>query len=386
MKVLLVPSWYLTDENPTLGSFFKEQAHAILNEGVDIRVAYTELRNPKFILKDVINKKKIGFTSSIDNELKTYRHIQYNIPPRISRSMEIRFYFGIKKILSRLQIEGWTPDLIHIHSFFPAGYGVLKLHKKYNYPYILTEHSTGFSKLTYKKYQLDYLTEILQRSNRIIAVGNGLKHDLERYTNVDIEVIPNMVDCDFFQREVEVSNEQFIFFSLGYLTHKKGFDILLRAFAMSFKGKRDVLLKIGGDGEERDNLIKLCKELKIDLQVEFLGSLSRTEVATEMNKCNSFLLASRFETFGVVFIEALACGKPIIVPSIEGPKEIVTSENGLIFESGNVIDLKDKMKIMYNDSEKYNAKKIMLTCNHKYNKSVIANKLIEIYNECKYEH
>jgi L-malate glycosyltransferase len=382
MKVLMIPSWYFSDERHTLGSFFREQALAVLEEGVDIRVAYTELRNPSFIFKDFKNKKKVGLNTSFDSGLKTYRYISYNIPPRITLCMEFRFYWGLKKILDYLKSEeNWMPDIIHLHSFFPAGYGLLKLHKNFNIPYIITEHSTGFSNLGFKKYQLNYLREILERSSKIIAVGKGLKNDLQHYTNKKIDIIPNMVDCEHFKRETILNYEKFTFFSLAYLTHKKGFDILIRAFALAFAGNENVVLKIGGNGAEKEKLKNLCQELKVYNQVEFLGGLSRERVVDEMNACQSFVLASRFETFGVVFIEALACGKPIIVPNIDGPKEIVNNKNGLVFEKGNVTDLKDKLFEMKDNYHKYIPSKIIVDCYALYDVKTISKKIIGIYEK-----
>ena len=380
MKILMVPSWYLSDERPTLGSFFREQALAVLEEGVDIRVAYTELRNPSFMFKDLKNKKQMGLNYSLDSGLKTYRYISYNIPPRITQCMELRFYWGLIKILDYLKAEGnWFPDIIHLHSFFPAGYGVLKLHKKLNIPYLITEHSTGFSNQGFKKYQLYYLKEILEHSFNIIAVGKGLKDDLQCYTNKNINIIPNMVDCERFKRDTRLTDENFTFFSLAYLTHKKGFDILIRAFAQAFAGCENVILKIGGDGAEKETLKNLCKELKLDAQVVFLGGLSRDQVVDEMNACQSFVLASRFETFGVVFIEALACGKPIIVPNIDGPKEIVNEDNGLVFEKENIDDLTSKLLLMKDQYVLYNPRQIKEHCYLKYDRHPVSQTVIDVY-------
>lgn len=182
-----------------------------------------------------------------------------------------------------------------------------------------------------------------------------------------------MVDCDFFKRErLDNRSDNFVFFSLAYLTHKKGFDILLEAFAKTFKGQEKVKLKIGGDGEEKLKLINMSKNLGIDKQIEFLGSLTREKVVYEMNRCDAFVLASRFETFGVVFIEALACGKPVIVPNIEGPKEIVNKNNGLVFKKEDVKDLSEKLLKIATDYQKYDSKNIQRDCYSLYDKKVIA--------------
>lgn len=382
MKILMIPSWYFSDERPTLGSFFREQALSIHEHGIDIRVAYTELRNPSFIFKDLKNRKKTGLDISLDNDMKTYRFVTYNIPPRLTYSMELHFYLGLKKILDYLiKTEGWVPDLIHLHSFFPAGSGVLKLHHKLGIPYVITEHSTGFSNKGYKKYQISYLRKLLANSSKVIAVGKGLKNDLEPYTSKNVSIIPNMVDCSRFNRVQIAKYECFTFFSLAYLTHKKGFDILIKAFAQAFKGNNKVNLRIGGDGSEKNKLLNLCRELEIDAQVEFLGALDREEVIDEMKSCHAFVLASRFETFGVVFIEALSCGKPIIVPDIDGPNDIVNDENGYVFERGNVNDLECKLLLMKLNYDCFISENISHKCYKMYDIKPVTDKIIETYKE-----
>ncbi|PIW59850.1 glycosyltransferase [Shewanella sp. CG12_big_fil_rev_8_21_14_0_65_47_15] len=379
MKVLMVPSWYSSIENPTLGSFFREQAIALIEEGVDVKIAYTELRNPKFIFRDIKHGNKIGLQKSYDNKLDVYRDIQYNIPPRMTSLMSFRFYLGIKKIITKLASENWKPDIIHVQSFFPAAVAVIKIHQQFGIPFIITEHSTGFSKKSFNNYQLSLLKKLLYYSSQIISVGEGLKTELEVFTSKEIIIIPNMVDCKFFHREAVTSPEKFIFFSLGYLTYKKGFDILINAFAHSFEGDENVQLNIGGDGDELHNLKKLCKDLGIERQVNFLGSLERTQVVEQMNMCNAFVLASRHETFGVVFIEALACGKPIIVPNISGPKEIVDLNNGLVFERENILDLSEKLQIMKDNIDYYNSNLIRELCYKKYDSSTFAKKVCREY-------
>ena len=93
---------------------------------------------------------------------------------------------------------------------------------------------------------------------------------------------------------------------------KKGQADLLRAFAERFAGDPSVRLGIGGDGPERGRLHELAGSLAIAEQVDWLGALDRDGVRQAMCEADAFVLPSRLETFGVVVIEALACGLPVV--------------------------------------------------------------------------
>lgn len=390
MKVLIVPSWYSSDEKPTLGSFFREQAEAVAACGAEIRVAYCELRHPIRKIKDVLLRKRTGLVLSHEGAIPTYRFIRYNPPPRTPESMDSRYAEGLQLILKRMLVEGWLPDVIHLQSFYPAGLGALKISEQYGIPFVLTEHSTGFSRGDWSPYQENNLRNILAKASAIVTVSRGLKNDLASYTDKEISIIPNLVDFSKFQisNQFEPPQDKFVFFSLGYLTHKKGVDILIEGFAHAFSGRTDIVLRIGGDGMERSALMKQIKELGIETQVYLLGHLSREQVVQEMNACHSFVLASRFETFGVVFIEALSAGKPIIVPNIDGPNDIVNSNNGLLFERENIIDLSETMKKMVENYDKYDSDDIRNSCYKKYDRTVVGrmihNTLFNTFRDKRY--
>ena len=104
----------------------------------------------------------------------------------------------------------------------------------------------------------------------------------------------------------------FTFYAQAHLTPRKGFDILVRAFARRFRGDTSVQLVIGGAGESRHDLEGLVEVTGVHRQVTFLGGIPSDAVREAMWKANCFVLPSRAENFGVVLIEALATGLPVI--------------------------------------------------------------------------
>ena len=111
--------------------------------------------------------------------------------------------------------------------------------------------------------------------------------------------------------------------ALGRVVEKKGFDLLIRAFAPIAARHPDVVLAIGGDGPFEPVLRALVEELHIAGQVCFLGRLSRTEVARAMDHAEVFVMPSRLEPFGIVVLEAWRAGRAVIATSRGGAPEFV---------------------------------------------------------------
>jgi glycosyltransferase involved in cell wall biosynthesis len=381
MHILIIPSWYPTKLSPIAGIFFKEQARALHEYGNKITVAFPEILD--FKVSDSEDHES-GLSFEVEDGINTYRYRGCNYLPRVPYVKKMIFYKRIKKIYKKVVKEQGKPDIIHAHACFLGGWAAAKLSKKENVPFILTEHASLVGKNLLNPYQKKILKNVLQNAKKVIAVGSGLERELARYINNDkITVIPNMISTNDFNVNFDKSNERekFRFLSVASLSHNKGMDILLKAFTESFKGK-NVELIIGGNGGERSNLEQLTKELDIENQVQFLGGLSRAEVKEQMQQCDVFVLASRYETFGVVYIEALACGKPVIATTSGGPETIVNEANGLLVPVDDSLKLSEAMSYMIESYHSYDSSMIRQDCVNRFSEEAVISKLEKVYNDC----
>ncbi|RPF54205.1 glycosyltransferase [Aquisalibacillus elongatus] len=383
MHVFVIPSWYPTKENPIRGVFFKEQSHALQKEGVEVTVLHSDL----FSIKKIRNKSLHKGTNKIiyndEDGLPTYRYDSFNFLPRIPYFQLIKHSKQIRKAYDEAVKKHGKPDVIHAHSCIWGGIVASKIAEKENIPLVITEHSTAFSRGLIRKYQKPMIKSALNKAKEIIAVGPGLKKELSHYIDENkIKIIPNIVNTELFKPNTTPNKEKeyFTFFSVGLLTHKKGMDLLIIAFANAFDEKENVRLRIGGDGEELNNLKNLAKQLKVDHKISFLGRLDRNQVVDEMQNCDVFALASRHETFGVVYIEALACGKPILATKSGGPDFIVNEENGLLSNVGDINELEGHFKRMYSNYPYYSSDKIRENCINNYSGHVVAKNILAIYS------
>jgi glycogen(starch) synthase len=145
-------------------------------------------------------------------------------------------------------------------------------------------------------------------------------------------VVPNGVDLSGHAspRPVAVPFDRFVL-GLGRVVAKKGFDLLLEAFARLVPRWPGLGLVLAGDGPARGGLAAQAARLGLADRVHFAGALGRAEVAWAMDAAEVFVLPSRLEPFGIVVLEALRAGRPVVVSSRGGAGEIVRHEReGLV--------------------------------------------------------
>lgn len=386
MHIMVIPSWYSSSRNKIHGSFFKEQFKALENNDEKITVAYNEIW-PITMIGKIHEKRGINF--NIEDNLRTYRYKDYNYLPKTPLMFKL-FNRRMDKLYQEIVKKEGKVDIIHAHSAFWGGIAASYVSKKYNIPLVLTEHSSlkhaKYTKESYKK----YIFEAYENADYLIAVGNGLKKELQEYVDRPIEVINNMVDLKLFYIDKNIKDkdkdknskisDEFKFFSCAFLEDGKGMECLITAFTEAFRNEK-VTLRIGGDGSIKLSLQKLIEELNMENQIKLLGALSRKEVSKEMRVCDTFALASEHETFGVVYIEALACGKPVIGADNGGAEDIIREDNGIIAKKKSVEDLTKALKKMKENYEIYDKYKIREKTIFSYSEKVLVEKLKGVYKK-----
>ena len=374
MNILFIPSWYPNSENETNGIFFKEQAHALLKNNVNIFILSLNTYYFRNIFNYLKLKKKIDFYN--DNGIKTYIINYLNIFPRfkylffIYSSLKLKHYY--QYIIDENSIKF---DLIHIHSIFNAG--IFYYLSKIPINYIITEHVTFFSRNMLSFLDKYFVKKVLLSAKRIISVGNGLKDELSKYTDKNIDIIYNMVSLNKSNCKLDLNKKYFRFFSLGEGLYKKGFDILVTAFKNSNICDKAELIIAGLTEKE---IKKLKKMFKVN-NIKLLGIITREEVSFNFYNCDCFVLPSRFETFGVVFAEAMYFGKPVIASVTGGPDSFITPETGMLVPVNNTYETMLAMENMYLKFSNYDNNHIMEYANSQFSENIISNKIIKIYQD-----
>ncbi len=143
--------------------------------------------------------------------------------------------------------------------------------------------------------------------------------------------VPIGVDTSVFRPSLSATGKKTTIFTSGHLHKRKGFDYLIRAMPGIIKEVPNAELAIAGDGIHRKYFESIVAELGLQKKVRFLGYLPRKKMVSRYQACSLFCLPSLSEPFGMVILEAMACGKPIVATNVGGIPEIV--KNGILVPS-----------------------------------------------------
>ncbi len=222
-------------------------------------------------------------------------------------------------------------DVVHVQWPIPNGLGALFLKKIYGIPYINTIH--GEEVYLSKRYHLLFaLRWLVNNSSKTITNSTATrKFCLEAGLDGDkIEVIPFGADTDFFRPlDVHKDENSFQILSVGYLIERKGFEYLIRAMPDVLKEHKYARLKIVGSGPQESKLKELIYKLGLGDKVEIVKNVSDDELLMIYNSADLFVLPSivdsqgNTEGLGVVLLEAMACGLPVVGSNVGGIPDVI---------------------------------------------------------------
>ncbi|RLF42750.1 MAG: glycosyltransferase family 1 protein, partial [Thermoplasmata archaeon] len=195
--------------------------------------------------------------------------------------------------------------------------------------------------------------------DEIIAVSESARMFISYFTDVPVIVIPNGVDTYKFRnidkrmarKQMSFGDEPF-FLYVGRLVSKKGLFTLLLAFKSVLKEVPEAKLRFAGKGKLKTVLSSFAKALGIDENVEFLGYVQDNLLNPLFSSADIFVLPSAFgESFGIVILEAMASGTPVIGTKVGGIEEILSNGNGILVPPSDPSALADAMLSLLNDSD-----------------------------------
>jgi glycosyltransferase involved in cell wall biosynthesis len=274
-------------------------------------------------------------------------------------------------------------DLIHAHVSFPAGFVAMRLRAVTGIPYVVSEHWHYPPRLFLRRdgaIDRRVLAPLLA-ADAVIAVSSAQARDMADCGSPEPQVVPPAVDeREFGLAAPVVRGGPVVFLSVTNMVDGKGVDDLLLALHRLAPADRDGLeLRLGGTGPALDRYKALAEELGVTACVRWLGLLSRERVREEMQACDYFVLPSRKESFGVVYAEAQACGKPVIAARAGGPEDIVSPETAILIEPGDVTQLVGALQAAIRSRGEWDAVAIRERFLRSFSRSVVVDKLESVY-------
>ena len=246
-------------------------------------------------------------------------------------------------------------NLVHAH-FTLAAAAALAAQLRHRLPVVTTVHGSDIFQVPKLPLGAAFTRTTLRRCAAVTTVSTALA---EACAALDVppaqlSVIPNSVDTDLYAPRPQsgwAEREPFVLF-VGSLIARKGVDTLIRAFAQLLRhqpdaaGEQRLRLVLVGEGPQQAQLAALAAELGIAESVVFAGFLTQAEVADLMRRARLFVLPSREEGQGVVLLEAMASGAPVVASAVGGIPEVVQPGTGCLVPPDDVQALAAQMSAL----------------------------------------
>jgi glycosyltransferase involved in cell wall biosynthesis len=379
-KVLWLVSWYPNRLDNFDGDFIQRHARAV--------ALYCKV-HVIYVKKDEsLGCHKI-FSEKFESDNLTEEIIYYNtlhtgiklLDRFLSYKNYEKYYTNaINKYIS----EHGKPSPVHVHVAMKAGLAALLRKKKWNIPFIVTEHWTGYNKQsTPSIYDHDPVfkklnKKILRAAEIVLPVTNDLGQNINLFLPaIPYHVVPNVVNTAIFKYQPSTPNK-FGFIHISYMNFQKNPEgIFAAAQILKNRGYDFEILMLGNETEALTALAD--KHGLLPDTVFFKKAVPYNEVAGFIQNSSAFLLFSRFENLPCVLLEALCCGLPVISSNVGGIAEAVNDKNGILVENENIKALSNAMQKMMDDHHTYNKEKIAAEAAAKYNYAKVGRQIADFY-------
>lgn len=377
--ILVSGSEVVTKLNPTGGIFQLNQAKILS----DFYKKVSLLSSGFLTFPNEFKNDKYQSEITYDN-LKIYRSYKKLFLPKRIFQANFLFKLHVKIALNQfkeyISVNG-KPDIIHAHNIIYSGLVAQIIKEKYEIPYIITEHSSIFMRNQHNKY-LRLINEKIVFNSNLYAVSNKFSEVLKNIFKLDqVGVINNVLSPHFTNpNKFKKNKDVFTFISIGNFTKNKNHRLIIESFLRAFHISEKVKLILVGSGPEKHTLNSLIKQSGRTKQFKVFEYLNQNELVQLMHDCDCFVLSSNYETFGVVIIEAMACGLPVISTKCFGPEDILNKNYGILIDKNNSEQMVQAMKQIININKQYIAKEIRNYAIDNYGEANFLNKIDSIYN------
>jgi teichuronic acid biosynthesis glycosyltransferase TuaC len=352
MNVCLIASGYPSPSRPVHNIFIHEQAEEMRQQGLNVRVITS------------------GNKDSPAEETFEGMPVSRVMSSSFKLGLIYPFVFALRAALKAAQLHKIEKfDIIHAHFADHAGLAGAIISRVLRKPFILTVHGydVNYSKelgygLGTRWLQRIYLFFILKSADMVCPVSHVLErqcittwHISPRklavtHNGTHIPELPSQDEISRFKARINPDGKKVIM-SISSLIELKGQQNIIAALPGVIKELPETVFIIVGEGPYLPSLAGLTSELGLDNQVKVINrSISRGEVTLFLAICDVFALVSRLESFGIVYLEALALGKPVIASRGQGGEDFITDgENGFLVNPTDKHDLADKLVRLLKD-------------------------------------
>lgn len=372
-RILVIPGEYpdLKDPRQFNGNWAEEQVRAVAAYH-DVAVVYPTMTEERARIEECL-------FNGVRTVTVHFRHVRKTwVAPYVAAAWR-----GFNYVKPDLR-----PDCIHAHAIFPSGFAAVLIGRALRIPVVVTEHHGQLRIRTAQSRLIKRILKFtLRNAAESVAVSASLAEEMrELEPRATVAVVPNVVAPNFLEREPERARDATerceLLFVGSIRDNRKGLEELLRALRLylDMPGALPCRLTIIGDGIKRGWFEELATTLAFGDRCRFMGSRSREEVAAAMRECDVFVMPSKYETFGVVYAEAMACGKPVIACQGGPAEEIVPAWAGRLVAPDDPAALSQAISEVLTGLEDYDARRISDYARSAFGGEAIAVAVSRIYD------
>lgn len=342
----------------TLTPFYPSSASEV--NGCFVAESLTQL-NAQGVLSSVI---------AIDSIYHARRHSSGTYPAQWIRYPQFPGTFGLATagrflnaaLLPKVaRLHRRSPiHLIHAHSALPCGHAAALISQRLGIPFVVTIHGLDVFNHCFEhglaaRWRRKASINVYRRARKVICISRKVRELLADTVGPEAHaLVYNGTDVELFApccRPTQPSSPPTILL-VGNLLAGKGHELVLRAVARLKNSFPDLQCDLIGEGADRNRFASLAENLGLANRIHFLGSRSRSQVAEAMRKCTLFALPSRYEGLGCVYLEAMACAKPVIACAGQGIGEIIChGNNGWLIPIDGLEELTHGLQILLSDAQ-----------------------------------
>lgn len=392
LKVLVVSRLYPRPSDTVLGIFVEEEVKELSRHCLIKVASPTPWFPPLKLFKRWYAYSRIPL-HELREGIEVFRPRAVVLPRNfLFELLGFSFYLSLRRWINQIETD-FPFDLIHAHTVYPDGFAAAMLGRALQRPTVITLH--GGDVTLYLKRGLVRKMGLwaLSRTHRIISVSRALRTDIVSGHGADpdrIAVIPNGVDVTRFapmpqgeaRERLALEDERSRILYVGGIERSKGIDYLFKAAGeMRRSTQYPVEVVLIGEGKYEEPAKVLAEELGITDAVAFVGKRPNTEIPLWINACDLLVLPSLSEGFGVVLIEAMACGKPTVATRCGGPEDIVTPETGILVPPADYMALAEALREVLSGQRRFDPQEIRRRAVDNYAYGNIASRITAVYRQ-----
>lgn len=398
IKVLVLTTTFPRWRGDPTPAFVYELSKRLQKNGLDIVVIAPHHEGAKqFEFMD--NMRVFRFPYFYPTKFQTLFYeggVLYNLKKSNLAKIQVPFcclselYFAVKSLKNE------NIDLVHSHWLIPSGFIGAVCNKLFGIPHVVSVHGSDINTIKNSK-KLRYICSFVLQNSDLITTNStyikGIIQSMYPVVENKINVVPMGVDMDRFKRDNYLdsggdSKSDFRIITVGRLIDWKGTKYLILAMNNVVNSIPNAKLFVIGDGPEKENLVKLVDSLNLQSSVVFTGYVKDTDLPAYYRSANVFVLPSinlggQSEALGVVTLEAMASGTPVIATDVGGVSDIVVDEyNGFLVPEKSPQEISNKIIELFSNKDimiKFRLNGIK-TINEKFSWNSISEEFCDLFH------